>query len=886
MKLASSVLVCLVLVCFCLAWDCTLCGAYAQQPVKNKQPASQTQGESKSESFDKKGYLKIAVPFLKKHCLECHQSEDAEAEFQVDKFLTNRFDDLTVKSHWEEVVNVLNGHEMPPESEAQPDASEVAKVVDWITEQLTRAELHRRSSAIVLRRLNRDEYKRTIRDLMGVDIDVSTIPQDPATGGFDNNGGALNISPIHIELYQKIARQALDKALFEGSQPDKIKWRFEPETGDSDSNRIKLDDKRHRSVIVNGGKGRSEGKFKVLYDHHWDRNNINVRTLYVPTAGDYTIRVRAGGVVPGRDAVLISAKAAHQVRLETIKSQTDNPNTIKWNVNHLQKNLDEHFAKSSIYEYGSPRFQLIQHLGGQPITRAEIDVDATRQEPKTYEFRVPFTTEAAGITIKYAYDVPKEIENAWFQNNGDFARPELWVDWLELEGPIYDSWPPPSHHRILLDSPVTKKNESKHARKVLAMFMRRAYRRPVAAKEIDAKLALFEAVRKDSTSFVEAIKTPLIAVLVSPNFLYLTEPGSPVVSTEAPEVHKPRELNSHELASRLSYFLWSTMPDDELLKLGSGNKLKDKAVLLQQVDRMLLDPRAQAFNKNFAGQWLGAREVGANPPVPDRFPRYDRHLEISLVAEIESFFAEILENDLSITNFIDSDFVVVNERLARFYQIDGVEGDHFRKVKVPKSVHRGGVLTQAGFLSTTSNGTRTQPVTRGRWVMNNIFGVDPGIPVANVGEISPKVPGIDKATVRQRLELHRELPQCARCHNRIDPLGLALENYNAAGEWRDREGFGYKGRVEKDDPLIDASSKMLDGTKIEGVEGLKKELLKQKDLFYKCLAGKMMTYALGRELGVTDQKYLDAAAAELNKNDDTLRTLIKYVVTSQPFQTK
>ena len=835
---------------------------------------------------DKTGFRKVAVPFLKKHCLGCHGPDDDQGEFRVDRQLANNFLDLTAKGHWEEVVNVLNGHEMPPEDEDQPSPGEVAKVVDWITQEMTRAELHRRSSAIVLRRINRDEYQRTLEGLLGVKVDVSSIPQDPATGGFDNNGGGLNISPMHMELYQRLARQGLDRALVEGPQPEKIKWRFEAESGDSDSNRVKLDEKRHRSVIINGGKGRVEGDFKVLHDNRWDRNNVNVRTLYMNHEGNYIIRVRAGGVVPGRDAVMASAKKANQKRLIAIKAKTNNPKTIEWNVNHFKKVMDEHFAKSNIYHYGFPRFKLIQKLGGQPIVRAEVDVEASPQDPKTYEFNVHCTEEALGITVEYAYDVPKELENVAFQENGTFARPEVWVDWIELEGPVYESWPPPSHQRILVDK-GGKKQDAKYARKVISLFMRRAYRRPISKKEVDEKLKLFHAVRKHAPSFVEAIKTPLIAILVSPNFLYLAEPSSASSATapdaEASAAHQARMLNNHELACRLSYFLWSTMPDDTLMRLASTGKLKNKQVLSEQVDRMLKDPKAEAFPKNFAGQWLGVREVGSNPPVPDRFPRYDRHLEWSIVKETESFFAEILNHDLSINNFIASDFVVVNERLARFYGIEGVKGDHFRKVSVPKSLHRGGVLTQPAFLSTTSNGTRTLPVKRGRWVMNNIFGVDPGIPVANVGEISPKVPGIDKATVRQRLELHRKLPQCARCHNRIDPLGLALENYDASGQWRDQEGFGYKGRIESGDPPIDASSRMLDGTKIVGIGGLQKELLKKKELFYKCLSGKMLTYALGRELGVTDQKHVQGAVSELKQKDDTLRTLIKYVVLSKPF---
>jgi hypothetical protein len=328
------------------------------------------------------------------------------------------------------------------------------------------------------------------------------------------------------------------------------------------------------------------------------------------------------------------------------------------------------------------------------------------------------------------------------------------------------------------------------------------------------------------------------------------------------------------------------MPDDELFRLAESGKLRDPKTLSVQVNRLLADSKSDAFVRNFAGQWLGLREVGANPPAADLYPQYDRHLEVSIVDESRAFFAEILKHDLSVMNFVGSDFVVINERLARFYGIDDVHGDQFRKVPVPDGVHRGGVVTQASVLTITSNGTRTSPVKRGTWVMKNLLGTDPGLPVANAGDIAPKVPGIDKATVRKRLEIHRQLPQCARCHNKIDPLGFALENFNAAGEWRDQEGFGYKGRVNRDDPKIDASSKLPDGTEITGVDGLRNALRQKEDLFLKNLAGKLLTYALGRELGVADQPTVKAAVEHTKKNGYTMRSLLQFIATSEVFGAK
>jgi hypothetical protein len=328
------------------------------------------------------------------------------------------------------------------------------------------------------------------------------------------------------------------------------------------------------------------------------------------------------------------------------------------------------------------------------------------------------------------------------------------------------------------------------------------------------------------------------------------------------------------------------MPDRELEKLAASQKLRERSVLKEQVDRLLASEKSQALTQNFASQWLELRKIGTNPPASDLFPRYDRHLETSLKGESLAFFREILHQDLDVMNFVKSNFVTINERLGRYYNIPNIRGDHFQKVMVPEGVSRGGIVTQASILSITSNGTRTSPVVRGTWILKNLLGTDPGLPVANVGEIAPKVPGIDKATVRQRLAIHRELAQCARCHDKIDPLGLSLENFNAAGEWREREGFGYKGRIGQNDPPINASATMPDGTEFVGVSGLQNQLLEKEDLFLRCLSKKLFTYALGRELGYADDPIIDQAIASMRKNGKTLRSLIHFIVTSKPFRSK
>ncbi|MEZ6064599.1 MAG: DUF1587 domain-containing protein [Planctomycetaceae bacterium] len=452
-------------------------------PARAEEPSS-----SASAEFDAQGHATIVVPFLRKHCLRCHGPEDHQADLRVDEHLPPDFLDLTIKGRWGEVVNVLNSHEMPPEDEPQPTADEVTAVVDWITEQMVRAELQRRDSAIVLRRLNRQEYRNTIRDLLGVDFDVSGFPQDPSAGGFDNNGLALSVSPLLLELYVDAARKILDLAIVEGDQPPTLRWRFEPETGDGDSNRVNYDGQR---AIVHGGQNRVEGGFKVMHHDSWDRH-LNARDFAVPHAGEYIIRIRAGGKVPGRDEVVAGARKIHQFRFE--ERMKEKPDGERYYREEMERAL-EHFATDRIYDYGPPRLKLIQNLGGQPRVIAEFDVPAPHNDPAIYEVRTRFSTEKAGLTIEYGYDIPRKLENFWMQGNDAFARPELWVDWFEMEGPIYDGWPPASHNRLLGETRPGRSEERTAAREVLGRFMPRAFRRPVSEAEIDAKLALFDAVR-------------------------------------------------------------------------------------------------------------------------------------------------------------------------------------------------------------------------------------------------------------------------------------------------------------------------------------------------------------------------------------------------------
>lgn len=817
------------------------------------------------------GYDSAEIPaavttFIQQHCSKCHGVDSTESEFKIDTSLPPQFEDPAFRSQWSEIVNVLNSHEMPPESEPQPDYKRVAEVVDWITDEIVNAELKLRENQVVMRRLNRTEYRNSIRELTGIEIDISNFPQDPLASGFDNIGSALTFSPLQMELYLEMSRQIMTKALVEGERPKPVRWRFEIDSGDSDSNRVLVDGQR---PIVNGGNNPVRDGFKLVHHDSWDKK-LNVRDFAMKDAGTYIVRVRAAGKVPTREEVVASATKVLQNRFE--EQMTNNPKGEKWHREQMERDL-AHFRNDRMYEYGPPRLKLVLDLGGQPKTITEFDVADTLAEPRVFEIPVEFTTQRAGVTVEYAYSIPRVLENFWFQGSEHFARPELYVDWIEIEGPVHPIWPPESH-RLLIPEEIAEQDDSKWSEQVIGRFVRKAFRRPVTREEVRPYVAIYAKARQQGLSQIVSLRSALGAVLISPNFLYLVETRSS---------ESELKLTSHQLASRLSFFLWSGPPDTELMKLADQKRLNANDILRQQVARMLTDSRSEELVRNFTDQWLGLREVGDNPPAPDLYPHYDRHLELSMIEEGRALFRTILQEDKHVLDFVDPKYVVINERLARFYGIKDVEGDQFQTITLADGHPRGGVLTQTAMLCITSNGTRTSPVKRGTWVLKNVLGTDPGLPVANAGDIAPKVPGIDKATVRQRLEIHRELPQCARCHDKIDPLGLALENFNASGEYREQEGFGYKGRIERDDPKIDASAQLPNGTKINGPAELKQALRDDEDLFLKCLAQKLLTYALGRETTLADQPTIEEVVAKTKKSGYRLRAMIEGVVESDAF---
>ena len=437
---------------------------------------------------------------------------------------------------------------------------------------------------------------------------------------------------------------------------------------------------------------------------------------------------------------------------------------------------------------------------------------------------------------------------------------------MEIEGPINPvAKPDPLSVKLLVVAkPSAATPTVAAAEQVLSNFARRAYRRPVKPEELQRLMRLFALAEKQGEPFEKAIRLPMKAVLVSPHFLYRIE-------EDPKDANAVRTISDFEFATRLSYFLWSTMPDEELFKHAAASDLRQPDVLEAQVKRMLKDSKVRALSENFAGQWLQLRNIKLLAPDKGYFPGWDDALKAGMVGEAEAFFEFVVQNDRPILDFLDADYAFVNDRMAKHYGLPNITGPEFRKVKLPDT-RRGGIITMASTLTVTSNPTRTSPVKRGKWILENVLGTPPPPPAPDVPELPPT--GQLKGTLRQQMEQHRANPACAVCHNKLDPLGFGLENFDGIGSWRTADN-------KKD---IDSSGVLPGGEKFNGPAELRKILLGKADLFRNCFAEKLLTFSLGRGLEYYDKCAVDEIVKASKTDGDRFSALVLAVVKSDPFQ--
>jgi len=840
------------------------------------------------------GFNAVARPFIEQHCMVCHGEQKAQAGFRID-LLTADFSKPNMAEHWKEVVDRINAGEMPPKNRPRPDVKQAAAFVDWVNVQLRALELTAKNAGgrIPMRRLNRDEYANTVRDLLKLDELIvrpliEELPGDGKAEGFDRLGVALFFDQTQIERSLAVAAKIAARAIV--TEPPKTKKIIDT---------FGFLRKRPPEALVEVFPGFTHKIPRGAADRFVKPEYIEViqggptyRKEYAGWGAIHHFAVSSVVTQDGYYRIRVKAKVDERSRTEKNKFRfqyaMDSPIQVEKEVELDPSGITEGvmFLQGPVNgEVKGPQvFRLLWNHNEQAVInepnykklfsrwtqlRGQMEQAAAKRVPKA---------EMDALKLKRA-DLEKEM-NAWtgvaFVYNpamdvDKLAR--LQIESIEIEGPIQKEWPPPSHKAIFFAGDT--RHDDAYVHEIFARLLPRAYRRPVTKEEIDTIVAVVkEAQTTGKLSFHEAMRIGLQRVLCAPSFLFLGEPGG--------ANPKLRPLNDFELATRLSYFLWSTMPDDELFALAPSGKLTNPSVMSAQVKRMLADPKVEQLVRNFAGQWLSVREFGSIQPAAD-YKNYDKALEQASKQEPYEFFAEVLGKNLPITCFIDSDFVVINERLARHYGIAGVVGPAFRRVPIGPEHHRGGVLGMAGLMTYLADGTRTLPMRRGSWVLRELFNTPPNNPPPNAGEIQPNTAG-KNLTVRERLELHRKDAICASCHAKLDPYGLALENYDAIGQWRDRaNGEGFRGPKT---PLLDVSGTFPDGKTFTTLQEYKAGLLAKKDQFALAFVTKMLTYALCRPVGYTDHKLVDELTAELRRHDYRIQTLIYAIVTCEAFRTK
>jgi mono/diheme cytochrome c family protein len=745
---------------------------------------------------------------LDRYCVTCHNERTKTSGLALDTA------DITRPGAngqvWEDVVRKLRARSMPPVGLPRPDEATYNALASWLESELDRAGAAAPNPGRpVLRRLNRAEYANAVRDLLALDIDVSTLlPPDDSAFGFDNIGDLLGTSPALLERYLVAADRV--SALAVGA----------PVAPGSDTYRVRQD--RSQDQHIEGLPLGSVGGLVV---------NQNF-----PLDGEYHFSL-----------------ALYRNNLEAIRG-LEHPHQIEITID------------------GARIF--IATIGGETEKGSPSDVITDRSDAvdARLQVRVPVTAgpHAVGATfVRKIGEGTQRLRPFLRSSAGTYdstGRPH--IETLTIAGPYNPTGPgtTPSRERIFSCRPATRAQENGCAAKILSTLARRAFRRPVTKADTARLLAFYKTGREQGT-FDAGIQLALRRVLASPSFIFRVEEDA---AYTAGTVHRVSDL---ELASRLSFFLWSSIPDETLLDLATKGQLSQPAVLERQVRRMLADPRANALVSNFSGQWLHLRNLKTIAPNHDEFPDFDDTLREAFQKEAELFVDSIVREDRSVLDLLTGDYTFVNERLAKHYGIPYVYGSHFRRVTLTDDARRG-LLGKGALLMVTSRADRTAPVLRGKWILENVFGTPPPPPVPNAGTL-PTSSEAAPRTLRERMEMHRASPTCAGCHKVMDPLGFALENFDAIGTWRIRES----GRLP-----IDASGQLADGTSVDGVVALRHALVARSDIFARTLTEKLMTYALGRGLQHYDMPVVRDIVRKAEKQHYRFSAVIMGIVTSTPFQ--
>ena len=776
------------------------------------------------------GFEQQVQPFFKSYCLRCHDMQKQEGKFRLDT-LAKDFVDQATAERWGEVVFRMNSGEMPPKNEPQPKADELGRAVEWISARISEGAAARMASRgpVAHYRLSREEYGHTVHDLLGVYLDVTqpgVFNEDPRWHGYDRIGSLLSLSPSHVDRYFRAAEAVLDLA-FPAQQ-------IKPTL-------VRRDATQGREQWLADRKIKGPVRWQIFPGRREHLINIS-------QPGNYRVRIQLSGMAPSQGPAPHLTIWHHELKKsifdQDVLAAEDQPTVIEF--------------ETALAPGG---FSLINEVPGPFPQQGDGDHTAN-------------VLHAGGSVFTSTRDLRWINPTGYmlFTDKGEAIFPMLLVDWIEYEGPLISEADQKKRDGVFPASLTAPMIDWTEVRTCLKRFASRAWRHPVNDGDVERYAKVVESEVKAGEAPTAAYRSALVAILSSKNFYYLEE-GSPN--------EKRATVNDWELASRLSFFLWSSLPDDELLAAAQAGTLTRPDVRRQQFNRMVADSKARRFTESFPRQWLQLHRVGMFPPDPGLYRDYDKWLETSMKLETLEFFREVFSKNLSLREFLVSDWTMVNPRLATHYKLPQPAQAGFQKVSLRPEDHRGGLLTQASILSLTSDGTRHRPVHRGVWVSEAIFGRTPPPPPPNVEPLAPTPSDKPKATIRMQLDAHATHTTCASCHQKIDPLGFAFENYDAIGSWRTEE------RVtagQGANPPVNAAGTLPNGKTFQGADDFKQLLAMELDRFAEAFVEQLATYSLRRVMTIDDAAQIKAIAAASKGDGYKLRTVIENLVVSDLFQ--
>ena len=837
------------------------------------------------------GFEKSIEPLLISACYDCHSGDSVEGNFHADKLDPDLISGGDL-AWWLEVYAAVSKGEMPPPESSELPDDDRARIVEWLSTEIQSAEKHHKTDASrsSFRRLTRYEYNYALQDLFGVPwtFDRDLPAESSEEDAFENNADSLHMSVKQVEAYRQLALEALRRVTVRGDRPSSVHWSVSMKAAfEREKRRIEREIESAREKFGNDQDKlakeieRLEAGFETRPDrsHYLDASTgLRPEIDWNYRKASYVFRptdVETPMPEPGSHFAVVQPGSRHALTVE-LGDQLPDVGTMRVRIRA---------SRADGSTQGSPSLQLYfgfqatdQGRSIKRLSTQDVEIAAPSDQPEIYQWDVPLGEIEHRNTYRGEMklgDQPSPSEYIRFVNRtvtrdeNDPNRSAILIEYVEVTAPVYDEWPPESHRNLFFESDSSD-DEAAYARQLITDFMMRAWRRVPTSRDVDRKMQLFNRLRPNSKNFQEAVIEVLATVLSSPKFLYVL-PGE-----DSSEADSKKQLTPGELATRLSLFLWCSLPDETLLELASDGRLGDRELLFEQVNRMLSDPRASRFSRHFVSQWLRMQPLEFLTPASDS-DGLDEALLESMKQEPIALFDDMLRSNSSVLDFIDADYLVVNERLALHYAIPDVQGNRFRRVSLPTGTNRGGLLTLSGLLTMNSDGEDSHPVKRGVWLLTNILNDPPPPPPPAVPEIDLTDPRIAQMNLKERIEDHRQHAACLSCHKKIDPWGIAFENFDALGRYRDQ----INGKP------VDATSVLPNRAKLDGMHGLKKHLVGQRhEQFVRATVEKMASFALGRRLDFGDRGAITDITNRVRESGDGLATMVNCLVTSELFLAK